>query len=293
MKTRTEQSRAVLEKVAAAAGLSFTGAQPIRLAENDLWRLPGNVVVRIARGGQEAAATREVAVARWLDKHGIPAVRPLPVEQPVHAGGRAATFWEELPEHRDGTPADLAPLLRRLHYLPLPPFAIGKLDPFVRLGDRLAATRSVSDRDRRWLLNRLNDLHTQWRNLPGRRPECVVHGDAWGGNCAITSQGAVLLDFERTAQGPPEWDLASIAVEHETFGSLSRTEYQEFCDAYGYDVTTWPGYRTLRDIRELRKATFALQIADDDPAAAEQARFRLACLRGQHGERPWGWTAVG
>ncbi|WP_413116277.1 phosphotransferase family protein [Streptomyces sp. CY1] len=289
---RAKESLALLREVTAAAGLSSYGAEPIRLAENDLWRLPGNIVVRIARAGQEYAAAREVAVARWLVEAGIPAVRPLPLEQPVHSGTRAATFWEELPPHRHGTEVDIAPLLRRLHALPLPPFTVGHLDPFVRIEGRLAGARSHNNDDQQWLLRWLKDLRQEWKELPLGDPECLIHGDAWGGNCVVTPSGAVLMDFERTSQGPPEWDLASIAVDYETFGAVSKEGYGRFCEAYGYDVMSWAGYPTLRGIRELRKVTFAIQIADENPEALAQARYRIACVRGRRGPRPWGWRAV-
>ncbi|KUF17336.1 phosphotransferase family protein [Streptomyces silvensis] len=289
---RTEQSFAVLRTIAEVAGLTLDGAEPIRLAENDLWRLK-DVVVRIARAGQEAAAAREVAVARWLAQHNIPAVRPMSWDQPVHAGGRAATFWELLPPHRHGTEADLAPLLRQMHELPTPSFSIGRLQPFVRIAERLAAANSVSDDDRQWLLDRLSELQQQWSNLPAGRPHCVIHGDAWGGNCAVTDQTAHLMDFERTSLGPPEWDLTSAAVAFETFGTISAERYTAYCAAYGYDVRNWAGYPTLRGIRELRLVTFALQIAEHDADALEQAHYRLECLRGLRGLRPWRWQAVG
>ncbi|MBI0293189.1 phosphotransferase [Streptomyces sp. PRKS01-29] len=122
--------------------------------------------------------------------------------------------------------------------------------------------------------------------------ECLIHGDAWGGNCVVTPSGAVLMDFERTSQGPPEWDLACIAVDYETFGSISKEGYGRFCEAYGCDVMSWVGYPTLRGIRGLRKVTFALQIADENPQAVAQARYRIARVRGLHGPRPWGWSAV-
>ncbi|GGV50355.1 phosphotransferase family protein [Streptomyces spectabilis] len=292
--TRSEESFAILQEATSAAGLSPEGAEPIRLAENDLWRLPGGVVVRIARAGQEAAAAREVAVARWLADNNVPAVRPMPWDQPLHAGGRAATFWELLPPHRHGTEADLAPLLRRMHELPTPSFPIGRVQPFVRVADRIAAARSVSDGDRQWLLIQLEELQHRWDHLPASRPHCVIHGDAWGGNCAVTSEGtARLMDFERTSLGPPEWDLTSTAVAHDTFGTVSAERYTAYCERYGYDVMNWAGYTTLRGIRELRLATFALQIADHDAEALEQAHYRIACLRGLQGPRPWQWQPVG
>ncbi|MHB9859886.1 phosphotransferase [Streptomyces sp. YIM S03343] len=108
----------------------------------------------------------------------------------MRAGGRAATFWELLPPHGHGTEADLAPLLRQMHQLPKPSFPIGRLQPFVRVAERLAAARSANDDDRTWLLNRLDELKQQWAHLPIGRPQYVIHGDAWGSNCAVTAEGA-------------------------------------------------------------------------------------------------------
>ncbi|MCT9075337.1 aminoglycoside phosphotransferase family protein [Streptomyces fulvoviolaceus] len=289
---RIQESFDVLEKIVQAVGLSPNGAEPIRLAENDLWRLPGQVVVRIARRGQSAAAAREVQVTRWLAQNSIPAVRPLDIDQPVTVNGRTATFWEELPPHRAGDESDLAPLLRRLHELPPPPFALGEIAPFVRIADRIKASQSASREDQAWLLRRLEDLQAAWTDLPqGLRP-CVVHGDAWGGNTAVTHNGVFLMDFERTAVGPPEWDLTSTAVAADTFGKIPRSVYEKFCESYGHDVMAWAGYPTLREIRELRLTSFALQTADDNPAMLKQARYRVKCVRGLAGPRPWHWKAV-
>ncbi|QDY78145.1 phosphotransferase family protein [Streptomyces qinzhouensis] len=284
----------LVRKAASAAGLPSGGAVPIRLAENDLWRIPKGVVVRIARAGQSAAAAREVAVTRWLATQGVPAVRPLDLEQPVHVAGRAATFWEELPPHRSGTSADLAPLLRRLHDLPPPSTVqLDLMDPFVRVAERITAARSVGEDDREFLLARLDELRHAWAGLPDGQPLCVIHGDAWGGNCAVTEDGQrYLLDFERVSQGRREWDLTSTAVAVDTFGTLSDEEYERFCAAYGYDVRSWDGYPVMRDVRELRLVSFALQTADQHAGALEQAQHRLACVRGLRGPRPWHWRAV-
>lgn len=94
------------------------------------------------------------------------------------------------------------------------------------------------------------------------------------------------MDFERTAVGPPEWDLTSSAVAADTFSKISRAAYTKFCEAYGHDVMEWAEYPTLRDIRELRLTSFALQTASDDPSDLERAQYRLACIRGLTGTRP-------
>ncbi|MFJ2744769.1 phosphotransferase family protein [Streptomyces sp. NPDC087440] len=292
--TRVAASRAVLDEALSTAGLDAESAEPIRLAENDLWRTTDRVVARIARPGQEAAAAREVAVARWLNDEGVAAVRPLDIEQPVFAAGRATTFWEELPPHRHGDEKDLAPLLRQLHDLPIPHgLGLPELNPFVRLDERIAEAVSLGGSDRKFLLDILDELRAAWADLPPGASPCVVHADAWGGNCAVTSSRTYLLDFERVAIGRPEWDLVSTAVSVDTFGSLAEGAYLEFCASYGADVRDWPGYVTMRSVRELRLATFAAQVADHDPSAQEEAKRRVACLRGDEGARPWGWRPVG
>ncbi|MDQ0376472.1 phosphotransferase family protein [Amycolatopsis thermophila] len=296
MTGREDTSRAVLTAAVAAAGLSAAGAEPIRFGENDLWRLPGGLVARIARAGQATAAAKEVAVARWLEDNGVDAVRLAPgVDQPVSVDGRAVTFWLELPPHEAGTVADVAVALRQVHKLAPPTgFQLPRLDPFVRLAQRIDGATTGTDDDRAWLNRQLASLRDRFTTLPEGLPHGVVHGDAWRGNIARTRDGRViLLDLERCALGPPEWDLVSTAVSRVTTGWLSEADWAAYCDAYGQDVTRWAGFETLRDIRELRMTLMACQLAAENPRYSAQAAHRVACLRGLHGARPWaGWTAV-
>ncbi|GAA0644396.1 aminoglycoside phosphotransferase family protein [Kutzneria viridogrisea] len=291
-----DDALAVLQAASAAAGLDSSSAKAIRLAENAIYQLPHGVVARIARFGQAAAAEKEVHVARWLEDFGVSAVRVLrEVAQPVLVDGRPVTFWHELPPHRHGSTADVARALRQLHKLALPTdFELPVLAPFVRLAQRIEAASTLSSQDQGWLLGRLADLETAYAELPPGLPCCVVHGDAWRGNVVSTPSGVVLLDLERCAVGPPEWDLVSTAVSHVTTGRLDAAEWASYCDAYGYDVTTWSGFTVLRDIRELRMTTMAAQVAATCPERyADQAAHRLACLRGGRGPRPWnGWRDI-
>jgi hypothetical protein len=290
-------SRTVLHAAAGAIGLDANGAEVIRLGENHLWRLPGGLVARIARRGQDAAAAKEVAVARWLEDGGVDAVRVLrELEQPVRADGQPVTFWHELPPHERGSVTDVAAVLRQFHRLnPPAEFELPKLEPFVRLAERIETASTAIDDDRAWMLRRLAELRERYAALPPGLPRGVVHGDAWRGNIARTADSrTILLDLERCALGPPEWDLTSTAVSRVTTGWLGAAEWAAYCDAYGHDVTGWDGFDVLRDIRELRMVSMACQIADTDPDHyGEQAAHRLTCLRGQRGARPWsGWEAV-
>ena len=59
---------------------------------------------------------------------------------------------------------------------------------------------------------------------------------------------------------------------------------------YGHDVTTWHGFELLRDIRELRMTCYLAQHTTEHPCTHSEAELRVACLRGDHGPRPWNWT---
>ncbi|TDD72041.1 aminoglycoside phosphotransferase family protein [Jiangella aurantiaca] len=290
-----DHAHRVLHHACRRAGLDPAPAELIRRAENSVYRLPGEVIARVGRSGQTAAAGNEVRVAHWLERAGLPAVRALPgVEQPVDVDGVPVTFWRALPPHQEAADRQVADVLRRLHVLDPPgEFALPELAPFVRVRDRIAAAPTVSAADRAWLLGYLAELEARHAELPGGLAAGVVHGDAWAGNVVADGGGTVwLLDLERFSFGPPEWDLVSTAVRMTSFGTLDAAEYADFCAAYGHDVTGWAGYETLRDIRELRACSYMLQHAGRSDAARAEAHWRLACLRGGSGDRPWHWRRV-
>ena len=286
---------AILAAACARVGLPSAGAEPIRLGENAIFRLPGGIVARIARAGQQSAARREIAVSRWLNAAGVSAVAAWgDLDQPVEVDGRSVTFWDELPPYAPGSLPQVAAVLGRLHALPVPAdVPLGPLNPFVRLRERIEQAVALSAGDRAWLAARVAALEQEWAGLSPSMPTCVVHGDAWTGNVAATGDGRViLLDLERCSVGPPEWDLVSTAVKYVTFGQISAIQYQRFCDAYGQDVTDWVGFPVLRDIRELRVTCYAAQQAGEHPQLASEASLRVACLQGRRGPRPWPWTPV-
>ena len=283
-----------LHAACAAVALDARGAEPIRIAENQIWRLPRGVIARIAPADRALSAVREINVAQWLSSNGIPVVKPLLVPQPLELAGRVVTFWDEVPPHSHGSTQDVARALKRLHALPLPDFDIGHLDPFVRIPERLAAAQTLPAEDRRWLMNLYEELQDRWgTSLPAGLPSRAVHGDAWPGNVIRLSTGGwLLMDLERFSAGPPEWDLASTAVRARTTGAVTAPEYDTFCEIYGHDVTTWAGYGILAGARELRMVTYAAQHAASNSHWQAQAQHRVDCLRGRCGPRPWHWTGI-
>lgn len=285
-----ETPEALLKAACAQVGLSSDGAELIRQGENTLYRLPGHVVVRIARRGQVDAAKKEVAVSRWLASVGINAVEALEeVEQPLVLDGLPVTFWWELPDHRHGSFAEVAAALKQLHAAPVPTdFELAPTAPFVRLAERIDGASTLTGDDRAWLRGRLDKLRQCYAELPSGLPTSVIHGDAWSGNVVATVGGDVIfLDLERCSVGPPEWDLVSTAVRYSTFGTMSAADYGDFAETYGHDVMEWPGFETLRDIRELRVTCYAAQRASENENFREEAALRVASLRGLRGARPW------
>ncbi|GGV62967.1 aminoglycoside phosphotransferase [Streptomyces longisporoflavus] len=291
--TAAAPAHQVVTQACAAVGLDSTGAEPLRLAENQIWRLPGRqVIVRIARAGQEAAAAREVRVARWLAQEHIPAVRLIDVQQPIEADGRPVTFWREIPAQEHGSVEDVAHLLSQLHSLLPPDIDLGYLDPFVRVDERLQAAATLHADDTAWLHGLHRDLAAAWAERPAGLPDCAVHGDAWPGNFVRAGNGPLMMDLERFSLGPPEWDLVSTAVRAKTTGAVTDGEYRRFCEAYGHDVTEWEGYPILAGARELRMATYAAQHAAGNEEWRGQAQYRVDCLRGRSGPRPWTWKGI-
>ncbi|MEU1953797.1 phosphotransferase enzyme family protein [Nocardia rhamnosiphila] len=296
LETTEEPISSILHLAGRTAGVDTTAAELLHYSENAIYRLPGGLVARISRPGQQAAAQREIRVARWLEDRDIATVQAVTgIEQPVEVENRAITFWRELPPHRPGTPLDVATALRRLHSLEPPTaFTLDPVDPFVRLETRIAAAEILDPADRQWMNEHLTQLRERWQQLPQGLPWCVIHGDAWLGNVVSDHHGrSILLDLERTSIGPPEWDLVHTAIKHHSFGWIAAGEYTRFCEIYGHDVSGWEGYALLRDIREFRMTTMAAQVATGDPAGRSQALHRLGCIRGEYGTRPWkSWKAL-
>ncbi|MGL5811404.1 MAG: aminoglycoside phosphotransferase family protein, partial [Nocardioides sp.] len=238
------------------AGLDSRGAELIRLAENAIYRLPASVVARVSRPGQLRVARKEVAVSDWLRLRDFPVVGvrgDLP--NPVSIGDRAVTFWEELPPHVAGSPADIGRLLRRLHAMSPDGINLPATDPFVQIEARIDSLAFLAAADRDWMLARSARLRREYgRALPAAATG-LVHGDPWSGNVVRTADGPVLLDLERFSVGPPEYDLTVVAASHTSYGLLAAPDYEGLVAAYGRDVTRWDGYPLLRDIRELRVTT--------------------------------------
>ena len=284
-------TRATLERACQIAGFDERGARLLRLGENAMFRLAQPIVVRIARtAAYEPDARKEVAVARWLETEGYPAVRALPIDQPLVIDGYVVTFWEAVSDEEVyGTPAEVAALLVRLHAL-TPPAGLDlqPLRPFARAERRIEQNGWFSPGDRSFLRDRLEALKAQYRQLQFALPPGVIHGDASVGNVIHDGDGQpVLIDLDGFAIGPREWDLVLTAIYYDSFGWHSAAEYAAFVEVYGFDVMRWPGYPVLRDVREFLMVTWLSQKAGHDELVAAEVRKRIVALRTGGSKRDW------
>jgi aminoglycoside phosphotransferase (APT) family kinase protein len=287
----------VLVAAGRQAGVPTADATLMRDGSNALYGVTDEVVARVGPPGSEHAAARQVQASQWLARAGIPVVRAVgTIEQPTVVGDRPVTWWVRLRDPRHATPAELGAVLARLHALDIPesPGLFPAVDPFEGLRAAIDDGAVLAEKDRAWLRDLLDRLHLEYTAsvAPGM-PRHVIHGDAWQGNVVVPAgEGVpVLLDLDHIGIGPREWDLVSLAVDYTDFARISEADYQAFVGAYGgYDMTTWPGYRTLATVRELRWTAFVLGKGDTDQKAAKEVLHRVACLRGEISQ-PWSWSA--
>jgi Ser/Thr protein kinase RdoA (MazF antagonist) len=255
----------------------------MRLGENALYRLADvPVVVRIARTMDYwEDADKEVSVARWLAFHDFPAARLFDVPQPIAASGHPVTFWQYI-DGRPGSRGDvgvLGALLRRLHSILAPrDFSLPSMDVLGRVKRRIGLA-PVPASDKEFLLTRCEQLCTELLRLQFPLTLTVSHGDAHVKNLMVGGGGTILIDFEGFAWGQPEWDLSMTATEYQTAGWWTDAEYREFAEAYGYDITTWDGFRVLRSTHEIKMTTWIMQNYRESPEIAAEYEKRMRSIR--------------
>lgn len=256
-------------------------AKLIALGENAVFELAGGAAVaKVGRGPEllERAA-RELRTATWLAAHGVPAVRAADPEARL-VDGHPVTYWERLPDTvRPAEPADLAALLRLVHALPEPDFALPRRDLLdgVERWLRLAGT-AVDPADAAYLRERRDGFAAAAAALTPHIMPGPIHGDALPRNVHVGPQGPVLVDLETVSSDLREHDLVVMALSRDRYG-LGTAAYDAFTAAYGWDVRDWEGCAVLRGARETASCAWVAQHAPGNPAALAEFRRRVASLR--------------
>ncbi|MEU3772797.1 aminoglycoside phosphotransferase family protein [Streptomyces sp. NPDC032472] len=259
----------------------------LSLGENAVFAT-AELVVKV---GREAAllerAERELAVAGWLEQAGVPAVRAAEPE-PRLVDGHPVTVWHRLPDAvRPAGPEDLAALLRQIHALPEPPFALpardllGGVERWLRL-----AGPAIDPADAAYLRARRDAYAGQVAALTPHLPRGPIHGDALPRNVHVGPDGPVLVDLETVSFDLREHDLVVMALSRDRYG-LPAESYDAFATAYGWDVRDWEGCSVLRGARETASCAWVAQHAPANPKALAEFRRRVTSLRDADTEQRW------
>lgn len=272
-----ERARQVLE----AAGHPERDAQLLALGENAVFALSGGgPVVRVGRSPELLDRMRgELRVAAWLEERGVPAVRPAEDAARL-VDGHPVTVWHRLPEPvRSAGSADLAMLVRLIHRLPAPPFALPRRDLLggVERWLRLAGD-AIDPADAAYLRERRDRFSAAVERVAPRLPPGPIHGDALPRNVHIGPEGPILVDLETFSHDLREHDLVVMALALDRYG-LPAEEYEAFTAVYGCDVREWDGCAALRGAREIASCAWVAQHAPGNPAALAEFRRRVGSLR--------------
>ncbi|WP_125264503.1 phosphotransferase [Streptomyces alboflavus] len=281
----------VLTRACEAAGLSSSNAQLLRGHTNAVVLLADeSVVVKVARRGTPISTVRRtVEVVRWLIDRGFPTgpLHPV-VGQPLLVDGHAVTFWTYLPQP-DGRPvaaSQIAKPLLTLHTLPTPPVDLPQHDNLRAIRTSLAAITALPSSQLTFLRRRADQLEHDLGQVQFVLPKGVIQGDPQHRNALHHGGEAVLIDWDTVSEGHPEWDLVTIEVHCRRFGYI-ESHYQDFAAAYGFDVRTWPGYTTLRDIRELRMITTNARKVHHAPGSVSEVQRRIEGLQSEDAALRW------
>ncbi|GAB2937163.1 aminoglycoside phosphotransferase family protein [Micromonospora polyrhachis] len=280
----------VLHAICGRSGLNPSGARLIKFTNNAVFELAQEpIVVRIA--GSQTVRDRVpkiIAVAKWLTTHGMPSVQLLPnVKQPIEAHGHLATIWHSVPATGiAATASDLGRILRRFHSLPPPATPLPRWRPLRPIRQRIAETDILPKSDRLFLESKCDELEGAIVDLRYSIPPGPIHGDSFIGNLIPGPTGPVICDFDSAAYGPREWDLTPTAVGKLRFAYAGNV-HEELAEAYGTDVTDWPGFPVLRQLRELQLVTSVLPVLHDNPSLTPQWRHRLTTFKSGDVEAVW------
>lgn len=219
----SEARRAVAAAMSAATELDLAVDDAIVLSDSNrlVIRLtPCDTVARVTPMTHFASAEQEVELVRRLAQTDSPIAPLEPRVEPrvfVHDGFKIAMWaYFEPVQSRMLRPAEYAQALARLHA------GLRRIEVTTpHFMDRVAATQrdvashdvtpDLADTDRALLANTLHDLG---RSIVNRRSaEQLLHGEPHPFNILNTENGPLFIDFENTARGPVEYDLAWVPSE--------------------------------------------------------------------------------
>jgi aminoglycoside phosphotransferase (APT) family kinase protein len=290
VKATAADDDSILHVACTRVGLNPSAARLLHQHATGIWLLPADqTVARISRSSDDRGRiARAVTVTRWLAAQGFPVTMPADVDQPIEVNSACVTFWRYYPQGDRPTPgaAALGRLLRQLHELPQPPVTLDDYVPLVRLGNALTSNPPLADDDLAWLAEHRIRLVVAYRELHSQLGVGWIHGDAYPGNTLWNGEQVILGDWDEIARGPRELDL--INTHQGVRMGRSDVERRAFTSAYGWDVTAWPGFLVLRQLRDLHTlGAYIERASHDDSIAIDELNHRIRTLRANDTTARW------
>lgn len=282
-----QRTRQVLAELCRFLGRSPTDATLLRHHTNAVYALD-DLVVKIAPPVITPDRLRGVVIlVEWLTHLGFPTVRLAPdLDQPIQIDGYGVTVWERL-DAKPITTLELGDLLRRLHGLDgLPPVALPELDPLGNIQRSIDRSTILSSDERQFLERRLTRLSPSWPITNPPLGSGLIQTDPQVRNALRRPNGtAVLADWDAACNGPRLWDIATVAVHCQRFGT--QKEYVDFTTTYGRDPSIAPTFENLCQLRELQMIATNARKSMPGSAAADEVHRRIAGLRNAGPAAAW------
>ncbi|MBE1875734.1 phosphotransferase enzyme family protein [Myceligenerans pegani] len=278
----TDWPYAVLAATCERIGASPEDARLIKFTNNAVFALARDpFVVRIAGSSAiEKRVNKVVSVANWLARHDMPTVRLVEgIEQPMTVDGRLVTVWHKVADvGPQPTGHDLGRIAKRFHALPDAPGSLPKWDQLHSTRTRLATQDVLTGDEHDFLAQTADELEAELAEVDYLLEPGPIHGDVFAGNLIPGPDWPVLCDFDSTCHGPREWDLTPAAVGRLRF-HYPVDYHGQLAEAYGLDITTWPGFTVFRRIRELQLVCSVLPVLRSSPRIRDQWRHRFETFR--------------
>lgn len=265
----------------------------IRLGTNAVFRVdtaPGPILVRVSPSDYDPELIdQQLQLASWLKYQGFPTSQPLRPDI-AWSDGRPVTFWEFITS--DTSTAGVMRMLGSTAAIfhQLTDAYIGELpmwEPLGRLGPRLDVVpcdQSFSEADRILLKSWRDRLTSAVEKLEFQRATGPIHGDIHTGNAIVSDGRLYLIDLDRIARGPREWDLSQPLVASQMFG-VSQRDIDDFMVGYGWDMRTYDGADVLVRLRALFMTSWLLTLPRTS-RVREEITNRLAFWRDPDGKPP-------
>lgn len=272
----------------AARAWGLRAPQLMRVGMNAIFH-SGDTVLRVGR--PTAPPEQALWLAEWLTAKGIRVPRPAG-PAPIVVGDLAVIALERV---IDIGPVDwrrVGEAVAALHGLPITevlgryPLPWCATFPWWQHTDMLDDVAALCDPPALAALRRCIDQWCGWHDAAERAVHVLCHGDVHPGNVVQDADGPVLLDWDLLCEGPAVWDHAALARWHRPWGG-DPAVHRDFVAGYGRTFAgEWLG-EALADLRLVSATLLRLRAGRTTPAAAAEARLRLAWWRGDSAAHSW------